>query len=109
MSSYLQSLTPSAIDGELHALGLDPSSELHEFRLVLEYFLACLETRRGFELNQACINRFLKIHGSAIVQYKELLNLCATLHEVQTKAWATLETAFQTNLALVSHVAQIQM
>lgn len=109
MTTFLQSLSPAAIDSEVSALGLDPTSESVEFQLLLEYFLATLETQKNFEFVQAILNRFLKVHGSSVANYPPLLALCARLSEVQHRVWQRLEQSFQANLALVSHLAQIQL
>ena len=109
VTTYLQGLSPSAIDGEVSALGLDPSREPLEFRLVLEYLLASLETHKNFEFVQAILNRFLKVHGTSLATYPDLLQVCERISQVQKRVWTRLEQAFQANLALVSHLAQIQM
>ena len=109
VTTFLQSLSPAAIDSEVSALGLDPTSESVEFQLLLEYFLATLETQKNFEFVQAILNRFLKVHGSSVANYPPLLALCARLSEVQHRVWQRLEQSFQANLALVSHLAQIQL
>jgi hypothetical protein len=109
VTAFLQGLSPAAIDGELGSLGLDPSTESREFELLLEYFLASVETQKNFEFVQAIINRFLKTHGTAIAQYPNLLTLCGTLKSVQQRTWGRLEQSFHANLALVAHLAQIQL
>lgn len=109
VTNFLTSLSPSAIDGEIGSLGLDPSTEDRELTLVLEYLLAALETQKHFEFVQSIMNRVLKVHGSTIVQYKHMLELCQQLNQVQKRTWGRLEDAFQANIALVSHMAQIQL
>lgn len=109
MTTFFQGLSPAGIDGEIGSLGLDPSTEENEFQMLLEYFLASLETGKNFEFIQALMNRFLKIHGTSIVSYPNLLQLCATINNVQKRTWGRLEESFHANLALVAHLAQIQL
>jgi hypothetical protein len=109
VAAWLQTLSPPAIDAELASLGLDALAEERELRFVLEFFLAELEAQQHFEFVQALLQRFLKLHGSTLPQYPSLLALCAQLGVVQQRVWQRLEEAFQANLALVSHLAQIQL
>jgi len=109
VSAWLQGLSPPSIDAELAALGMDPLHEEAELRLVLEFFLAALESQQHFEFVQALLQRFLRLHGSSIVMHPTLLSLCEQVSRVQRRVWARLEEAFQANLALVSHLAQIQL
>lgn len=109
MTQFLQGLSPSSIDAELVTLGLDPSTEARELELVLEYLYACLTSQKHFEFVQAIMNRFLKTHGTTLAQYPRLLAMCAKLNRAQQRTWGRLEQAFHANLALVSHLAQIQV
>jgi len=109
VSSYLHSLSPSSLDAELASLGLDPSSEEEELRSILEYLLAAVETGKHFEATQVIMNRVIKTHGTTIASYPALLRLCSTLHDIQRRVWGQLEEQFHANIALVTHLAQMQV
>lgn len=84
---YLKSLNPSAIDLELRALYMlpyvpdhapeDAAEEVVEGLQPLKMFLRCitarLRSKRDFELVQAYLNVFLRIHGDVLVGARGLL------------------------------------
>jgi U3 small nucleolar RNA-associated protein 21 len=62
---HLKTLNPSAVDFELRSMSLD--NDLAEPRYFLEAIEYLLRIRRDFELAEAYLNLFLKIHGDILV------------------------------------------
>ncbi|KAF9352917.1 hypothetical protein BGX26_009309 [Mortierella sp. AD094] len=62
---HLKTLNPSAVDFELRSMSLD--NDLAEPRYFLEAIEYLLRMRRDFELAEAYLNLFLKIHGDVLV------------------------------------------
>jgi U3 small nucleolar RNA-associated protein 21 len=62
---HLKTLNPSAVDFELRSMSLD--HDLAELRYFLEAIEYLLKVRRDFELAEAYLNLFLKIHGDVLV------------------------------------------
>jgi U3 small nucleolar RNA-associated protein 21 len=71
MLSYLASLPPSAADIAIRTLDtVPPCTELHTFMKALT---ARLEERRDYELVQAWMSVFLRLHGDVIVKDEGLI------------------------------------
>ncbi|KAF9427470.1 hypothetical protein BGZ94_004836 [Podila epigama] len=66
---HLKSLNPSAVDFELRSMTLD--NDLAEPRYFLEAIECLLKQRRDFELAEAYLNLFLRIHGDLLVANPE--------------------------------------
>ncbi|KAG0349234.1 hypothetical protein BG004_000458 [Podila humilis] len=66
---HLKSLNPSAVDFELRSMTLD--NDLAEPRYFLEAIECLLKQRRDFELAEAYLNLFLRIHGDILVANPE--------------------------------------
>ncbi|KAK3815988.1 MAG: WD40-repeat-containing domain protein [Linnemannia gamsii] len=66
---HLKTLNPSAVDFELRSMSLD--NDLAEPRYFLEAIECLLRQKRDFELAEAYLNLFLKIHGDLLVANPE--------------------------------------
>ncbi|KAG0298509.1 hypothetical protein BGZ97_004027 [Linnemannia gamsii] len=66
---HLKTLNPSAVDFELRSMSLD--NDLAEPRYFLEAIECLLQQKRDFELAEAYLNLFLKIHGDVLVANPE--------------------------------------
>ncbi|KAF9923847.1 hypothetical protein FBU30_006106 [Linnemannia zychae] len=66
---HLKTLNPSAVDFELRSMSLD--NDLAEPRYFLEAIECLLQQKRDFELAEAYLNLFLKIHGDILVANPE--------------------------------------
>ncbi|KAJ3294723.1 hypothetical protein HK104_003329 [Borealophlyctis nickersoniae] len=100
--TYAQSLSPAAIDFEIRSLSLE--NNLANLRYFVAALQEQLETRKGFELVQAYLNVFLKIHGDVIVNSSADSGLEASLSqflEEHVQTWTRLEEMFQYGLCLV--------
>lgn len=70
--SYLSSLPPSAADIAIRTL--DSTEPCVELRTFIEALTARLKERRDYELVQAWMSVFLRLHGDTIVKSEELVD-----------------------------------
>ena len=70
--SYLSSLPPSAADIAIRTL--DTTEPYTELRTFIQALTARLRERRDYELVQAWMSVFLKLHGDTVVKSKELVD-----------------------------------
>lgn len=98
----LKEMGPSAVDTEIRSL----SPYLGGTTDLLSQFLAAasvvLESKRNYEVVQAYLGLFLKVHGSSITEEKELCRQAEKLSGVLKESWMTLESNFESTLCLVS-------
>ncbi|KAG8469840.1 hypothetical protein KFE25_006295 [Diacronema lutheri] len=104
-SEYLRGLSPSAADLQLRLLGAGDGSGLAD---AVDFFAAQVGSRADYELTQALLARFFKIHSAAIRADAELSARCAALREEQRAAWSALEALFHEDLALLSFLSHMQ-
>ncbi|XP_043269880.1 WD repeat-containing protein 36 [Venturia canescens] len=103
----LKSLGPSAIDFEIQSLSLDETY----FQLLALQFMKMIkntmESKKDFELCQAYLSIFLKIHGSSIAENKQLWKYLPELQQEQSKSWITLREKLFYNLSVVQHLKKM--
>lgn len=101
---YIKSLSPSSIDFELQSI-----TETIDFVSFIDAMTNGLNTLMDFELIEAYMNAFLKIHGESIIlmndrsQVVEKLNQFISISEV---GWKRLETLLKKS---ISHVDFIRL
>ena len=106
VTAYLSELPPSQLDAEIRGLGLDMTYEEEEVGLMLDYFLAAVKSRQTFELVQALMNLFLKVHSETICKSNALAEQAGELATLHRKVWSELHDLFQHNLCIVSFLAK---
>ncbi|KAL4123846.1 hypothetical protein PRIC2_009692 [Phytophthora ramorum] len=108
---YMQSLSASAVDVEMSTLCMGDFDE--EGKKLLGWFLNFLReemrTRRDFQVLQAYLNRFLKLHEELLVADPALLAQVDELGAVQQQQWQHLQKLLHNNLCLVQYLSKIQM
>ncbi|KAE9246299.1 hypothetical protein PF004_g4861 [Phytophthora fragariae] len=108
---YMQSLSASAVDVEMSTLCMGDFDE--EGKKFLGWFLDFLReemrTRRDFQVLQAYLNRFLKLHEELLVANTALLAQVDELGSVQQQQWQHLQKLLHNNLCLVQYLSKIQM
>ena len=111
VSEYLFSLSASAVDVELSSLCLGDFDEagLKSLSLFLIYITQELESRRSFQVVQAYLNRFLKLHGDLIADSPALLQQIEIVFQVQREGWKHLQELLHNNLCMVRYFSKIQM
>ncbi|ETP28881.1 hypothetical protein F442_21892 [Phytophthora nicotianae P10297] len=111
VAKYMQSLSASAVDVEMSTLCMGDFDE--EGMKLLSWFLDFLreemQTRRDFQVLQAYLNRFLKLHEELLVADPALLAQVDELGAVQQQQWQHLQKLLHNNLCLVQYLSKIQM
>ena len=111
VAAYMQSLSASAVDVEMSTLCMGAFDE--EGKKLLACFLTFLReemrTRRNFQVLQAYLNRFLKLHEELLVAEPVLLAQADELGGVQQQQWQHLQKLLHNNLCLVQYLSKIQM
>jgi U3 small nucleolar RNA-associated protein 21 len=97
--TYLASLGPSATELEFQMV----SGEIEEdLSCAMTFFLAILETSTDFDLVEAWMNLFLKLHADVIASSPSLHALSIELEQRQHQSWTRLEGLFQNTLCLIN-------
>lgn len=108
---YMQTLSASAVDVEMSTLCMGEFDE--EGKALLGAFLAFMReemaTRRNFQVLQAYLNRFLKLHEQLLAADAELLARAQDVYDVQRAQWEHLQQLLHNNLCLVQYFSKIQM
>ena len=81
-------MNPSSVDLEIR--NLSRSNEMLEFRLFLQMICNQLRLKTNFELVQAYLALFLKVHSDILCQDAAVLQLLAELSESLQKTWDSL-------------------
>lgn len=74
----------------------------------VDFFAAQVGSRADYELTQALLARFLKLHSALIREEPELRERCAALRAEQRSAWSAVEQLFHEDLALLSFLSHMQ-
>ncbi|KAL2912352.1 rRNA-processing protein utp21 [Polyrhizophydium stewartii] len=98
--AFLKEQSPSSTDIEIRTLPLD--AEHTHLRLFLDFICHQLERHRDFELANAYLNVFLRIHGDVLQNGDEATrDALARVQERADQAWARLEGKLQYALCVV--------
>lgn len=108
---YMQTLSASAVDVEMSTLCMGEFDG--EGKALLALFLQFLKeemgTQRNFQVLQAYLNRFLKLHEDLLVADAGLLAQVEELCNLQKQQWEHLQKLLHNNLCLVQYFSKIQM
>lgn len=99
--SLLKEMGPSAIDVEINSLPPEGGGSIDLMLKFMKMINTGFKTNKDFELAQAYLALFLKVHGDTISQNEELKLYIDVLIESQQKGWANLESKLQYNLCVV--------
>jgi U3 small nucleolar RNA-associated protein 21 len=84
----LSVMNPSLVDLEIR--NLSRSNAMHEFKLFLQMICCQLQLKTNFELVQAYLALFLKVHGDILCQDDSLLQLLSELSQSLENTWDSL-------------------
>jgi U3 small nucleolar RNA-associated protein 21 len=82
---HLKSLSPSSADLELRSLSLGDDDESNELLLFIRALTTRLQARKDYELTQAWMTVFLRLHFDLVMENKALLNALEEWKEQQEK------------------------
>ncbi|KAJ1990888.1 DNA-directed DNA polymerase alpha catalytic subunit pol1 [Dimargaris cristalligena] len=105
--AYMKTLGPSAVDFALRSMSLE--NAFREPLLFLQALEATLLQRRDFELVQAYLNVFLKIHGDIIALNPDaFLARLANLNDLLHREWQRLESMLRYSQCLIEFTRSSQ-
>eukprot|EP00117_Sycon_ciliatum_P046757 scpid15153/ scgid33462/ WD repeat-containing protein 36; T-cell activation WD repeat-containing protein len=102
----LMGMGPSATDTEFRKLDLfggDAESE-PLLAAMFTFFCSVLKSRQSFEVVQAYIALFLKLHGDTISSNPRLCTVMQDLEKLQSSTWQDLQRVFHQNLAMIGYM-----
>jgi U3 small nucleolar RNA-associated protein 21 len=105
--AFLSGQSASGTDSALRQLGMEIMRERDELALFLDFVAMALPRRTNFELVQAYLALFLKIHAEVVAAHPSLQAKVAALRAQQRAAWRTLEELFQRNMCLVQYLSNV--
>lgn len=104
LMELLKTLGPSAISAEFHMLGPEGGGQLKQLMDMIHFFKFQLESRRDYEMVQAYLQVFIKIHGEAISKNDDLRMEAVAFLEVQKETWTRIENLLNQSLCLVNYI-----
>jgi U3 small nucleolar RNA-associated protein 21 len=103
----LKKMGPSAIDMEMRSLGVEMGGSVELMQNFLQFILYLFSTKKHFEIVNAYLALFIKLHASAIADEDDLVEVLEKVKEAQSLAWTHLETMFNKNLCLISYLKSV--
>ena len=111
---HLLTLSPSALDLEIRSLGTvgvvrgggAEEAAADELRSMLHFFASQLIAGKAFELLQASLCVFLRVHQQALTSTPQLRGALLRLQRSQEGSWGTLRKELHTSLCLLSHLCR---
>ncbi|MFT7815671.1 WD repeat-containing protein 36 [Arapaima gigas] len=99
----LKAMGPSAIDTELRGLAPDAGGALEVMQAFLRMIGSMLDSKRDFDLAQAYLALFLKLHLRLISQEPELMEESSKVSQRLEEIWADMQTMFNQSLCLLAY------
>ena len=113
---HLVGLSPSALDLEIRSIGVvgptrgggGEAAAVEELRSAVHFFASQLESGRAFELLEACLSVFLRIHQDALLANPDLRGALKRALRAQQASWGELRETMHGCLCLLSHLCRTQ-
>ncbi|KAJ7986988.1 hypothetical protein DPEC_G00334090 [Dallia pectoralis] len=99
----LKEMGPSAIDAELRGLAPDMGGDVSILKGFLKMVASMLDSKRDFDLAQAYLALFLKLHLRLISKEPELMEEASLVSRELEKTWTSMQTLFNQSLCLLSY------
>ena len=103
----MKTMGPSAIDIEVRSMSEEMGGSVELLQTFLQFILYLLTTKKNFEIANAYLALFLKLHGDTVSQEETLIEQLEKIKEMQSLAWTNLETHLNKNLCLVSYLKSV--
>uniref|UniRef100_M3XKA9 WD repeat domain 36 n=1 Tax=Latimeria chalumnae TaxID=7897 RepID=M3XKA9_LATCH len=100
----LKEMGPSSIDTELRGLAPEGGGSLEVMSSFLRMIGSMMHTRRDFELAQAYLALFLKLHLKVIVEDPTLLEETSKVSTQLEETWAHMQTLFNQSMCLLGYM-----
>ncbi|XP_041359034.1 WD repeat-containing protein 36-like isoform X2 [Gigantopelta aegis] len=102
--SRLKELGPSAIDLEMRSLSPEGGGSIELMDHFMNFIKYVLSTNNNFELAQAYLGLFLKLHTDLIASEASLTEEVMKLAETHSETWNKLQTMFLQSLCIVTYL-----
>ncbi|KAL0965784.1 hypothetical protein UPYG_G00285670 [Umbra pygmaea] len=99
----LKQMGPSAIDTELRSLAPDMGGDVSILKGFLKMVSSMLQSKRDFDLAQAYMALFLKLHLRLISQEPELTEEALRVSQNLEQTWTSMQNLFNQSLCLLSY------
>jgi U3 small nucleolar RNA-associated protein 21 len=103
----MKAMGPSAIDIEIRSISVEMGGSIELLQIFLQFILYLLSTKKNFEIANAYLALFLKLHADTVSQEEVLVDLLEKIKEMQSLAWTNLEMNLNKNLCLVSYLKSV--
>lgn len=100
----LKELGPSAIETELRGLSPEMGGDVSVMQSFLKMISSVLQSKKDFDLAQAWLALFLKLHLRLIAEHPDLMEEAESLSQQVKESWLSLQTLLHQNLCLLSYI-----
>ncbi|KAM8962305.1 WD repeat-containing protein 36 isoform 1-T1 [Pelodytes ibericus] len=100
----IKEMGPSAVDTELRNLAPEGGGSVEVMQSFLKMIESMLDAKRDFELAQAYLALFLKLHLRFISSEPKLLDEIRLLSECLDETWLHLQTLFNQSLCVLNYM-----
>ncbi|XP_030844330.1 WD repeat-containing protein 36 [Strongylocentrotus purpuratus] len=101
---FLKTMSPSRIDMEFRSLDPVGGGSVLAMRQFISFLHHSLTTGRDYELIQAYLALFLKLHGAMIARESDLAEELSSLAQIQESSWLRIQRHFDQSLCLVKYL-----
>ncbi|XP_051958098.1 WD repeat-containing protein 36 [Xyrauchen texanus] len=100
----VKELGPSAIETEIRALSPDMGGDVRVMQSFLKMIISILRSKRDFDLAQAYLALFLKLHLRCIAEEPQLMEEAQRVSELLQEMWISVQTILNQNICLLSYI-----
>uniref|UniRef100_A0A673LAK1 WD repeat-containing protein 36-like n=1 Tax=Sinocyclocheilus rhinocerous TaxID=307959 RepID=A0A673LAK1_9TELE len=100
----LRELGPSAIETELRSLSPDMGGDVRVMQSFLKMISSILQSKRDFDLAQAYLALFLKLHLRFIADQPELMEEAESVSAHLEETWMSMQTLLNQNICVLSYI-----
>ncbi|XP_071953801.1 WD repeat-containing protein 36-like [Antedon mediterranea] len=101
---FMKELGPSAIDTQIRSLSPIGGGSVHMMIYFIQFLNSELSSKQDYQLVQAYLGLFLKIHGELLTKDSDLTGELETLQRIQTTAWKELNKKFNQSACIVNYL-----
>ncbi|XP_072048834.1 WD repeat-containing protein 36-like [Amphiura filiformis] len=99
---YLKKLNPSSIDIEIRSLSYEDTGSTQAMQHFIAFLRHIFSTNQNFEIAQAYLGLFLKLHGNTLSKDTSLVTTLSELAEDQSSSWLRVQKEFNQSLCLIN-------
>ncbi|XP_051536737.1 WD repeat-containing protein 36-like [Myxocyprinus asiaticus] len=100
----MRELGPSAIETELRALSPDMGGDVRVMQSFLKMIICILQSKRDFDLAQAYLALFLKLHLRFIAEEPQLMEEAQRVSGILEEMWISVQMLLNQNICLLSYI-----